>query len=81
MAQILVFTGNNADQKDFQNGDPIAVADDNHVWGKREITGPFRVVNLPGPKEDYLYLCDMDNNDRHRKYRINPTDKIIAKGQ
>ncbi len=53
------------DASQTKAGDVIVVCDDNHPWGKQELTSPaWRILRVPGPKEDYIGLLAPEPGDR-----------------
>ncbi len=66
MAQLLVFMRDNTSPRpeetirEFKTDDPIAVAEDTHVWGRRELQFPFRVVSVLGDRSEWVYLLESE---------------------
>lgn len=67
MAKILIKVGDQPHEDEFtemqmlQHGDVVAVAEDDHVWGRSERSSPnFRDIDVPGAREDWVHLLDHD---------------------
>lgn len=67
MAKILIRVGDDVNADAFtdmqllKHGDVVAVAEDSHEWGRREISSPnFRNITVTGPRSDFAYLLNAE---------------------
>ena len=66
MAQLLIRVGDDShpdrgqDRFLLKDGDVVAVAEDDHVWGRREGPPTFRVVHVAGTRAENIGWLDED---------------------